>query len=570
MQGYDPDDSDCEWEEHIGREYGRAPSRQQHVIRDPDVAAVDVNEVLRQAFGVWDEIRLTAADDAQERERVLAGQPQGSETGTVGDGREASVGNSENAEYSRGSELPFDLGDEEDFEWGDPDAMDAAAAAQAERMEEVARVPLYEGSTLSSLEAVILLLNHHRSNNHTNVAIDQNFALLHRVLLPKPNTMPDSEYAASQMLSKLGLEFNCIDVCQNNCILFRGVYSEAVICPNCGSPRRKRHGQSWVSVKILRHFPLGERLKRIFRSVLMAASMTWHARERQQDGLVRHFSQSKHMADIREKEPEFCSDPRRLFLALATDGMNPFSEKRSVYSTWPVTLMNYNLPPWMTTKRYCIILSLIIPGPKSPTGENFDTLIEPLVEELETLWHDGLMLEDAARFRGERYFLMRAMLIFCIHDFPAYGMVAGCVTKGYHGCPICGPNTVSRRSQYLKKNVYDDQARRHLPSAHPMRLNARDFRGRQELRTAAPRVTGAETLLYANQRQQWLDNGGVAGAPGDPVRETGVKRRSILFRLPYWEVRPSPSTRSCLKSDCCRSLQTLPCTFDRYFRYCKT
>ena len=174
--------------------------------------------------------------------------------------------------------------------------------------------------------------------------------------------------------------------------------------------------------------------------------MTWIDCGGSRDGFVRHVSESKHMQDIRAKHPDFCSDPRRLFLALATDGMNPFSEKRSIYSTWPVTLMNYNIPPWMTTKRYSVMLSLLIPGPKAPSGDDFDTFPEPLVEELEELWCTGVMMEDAARFRNEPFFMMRVMLIFCIHDFPAYGMVAGCVTKGYLGCPVCGPNTISRRS----------------------------------------------------------------------------------------------------------------------------
>lgn len=185
------------------------------------------------------------------------------------------------------------------------------------------------------------------------------------------------------------------------------------------------------------------------------------------------------------------------------------------------------------------MLSLLIPGPKAPTGDDFDTLIEPLVEELEELWYDGVMMEDAARFRDERYFLMKAMLIFCIHDFPAYGLVSGCVTKGYLGCPICGPNTISRRSQFLKKNIYEDQARLHLPEDHPMRSNARDFRGRLEFRSAPSRVSGAEILASADTRQRWLDDGNQAGSAGDPVCLTGVKRRSILFRLPYWEVRTS-------------------------------
>lgn len=69
-----------------------------------------------------------------------------------------------------------------------------------------------------------------------------------------------------------------------------------------------------------------------------------------------------------------------------------------------------------------------------------------------------------------------------------------------------------------------------------MRLNTRDFRGRVELGSAPPRMTGDDIVAFAEHRQRWLDNGGVPGGSGDPVRRTGVKRKSILFRLPYWQV----------------------------------
>ena len=118
------------------------------------------------------------------------------------------------------------------------------------------------------------MLNHHRGSNATNVQTDQAFALAHRVLLPQPNTLPDSEYAASQMLQRIGLEFKSIDVCVNNCILFRGAYANDVLCPSCGSPRRRRHGQSWVPQKVLCHFPLGDKLVRMYLSPLMASSLT--------------------------------------------------------------------------------------------------------------------------------------------------------------------------------------------------------------------------------------------------------------------------------------------------------
>jgi len=36
-------------------------------------------------------------------------------------------------------------------------------------------------------------------------------------------------------------------------------------------------------------------------------------------------------------------------------------------------------PPWLTTKKHFVMLSLIIPGEKSVTGENMDTFLEPLL-----------------------------------------------------------------------------------------------------------------------------------------------------------------------------------------------
>lgn len=513
MQGCDPDESDDEWQEYIERHYGEIAFLPPVLPVDVDVADVDLVAVMQQTFGLWDDLRENVA--AAEEAAAMNGQRQGD--GDVWDDE-------------------TDRDDDEDLPWGDPDAMDRAAAAEYDSIQEHARVPLFESSQITCLQAVVLMLNMFRCNKASNVQIDQAFALAHRVLLPQPNTLPDSEYEASLLLRRLGLDFQSMEVCPNNCVIFRGPFSALELCPNCRSMRRRRHGNSWVPQKILRHFPLEPKLKRIFRSPLQAATMTWHARPRLADGLVRHVSQSKHMEDIRRKEPEFCADARRLFLALITDGMNPFSEKRSTYSMWPVILQNYNVPPWMTTKSYFILLSILILGPKGPSGDDFDTLIEPLVEELLELWMHGVMMQDAARWKNEHHFLMKVMIIFCIHDLPAYGLAAGCVTKGYNGCPVCGPNTLSRRSEFLRKNVYEHQARLHLHGDHPMRTNRRDFRGQVELRMAPPRMTADEVIFHAEKRQQWLDDGGVPGGDDDPVHESGIKRKSILFRLPYWRV----------------------------------
>jgi hypothetical protein len=57
-------------------------------------------------------------------------------------------------------------------------------------------------------------------------------------------------------------------------------------------------------------------------------------------------------------------------------------KKCSILSTWPIVLLNYNLPPWLTTKKHFVMLSLLIPSDKLMIGDNMDTYLEPLLEEL--------------------------------------------------------------------------------------------------------------------------------------------------------------------------------------------
>jgi hypothetical protein len=46
-----------------------------------------------------------------------------------------------------------------------------------------------------------------------------------------------------------------------------------------------------------------------------------------------------------------------------------------------------------------------------------------------------MALESLLSSEGdERKFQLRAILMWCIHDFPAYDLVSGQVTKGYKGC----------------------------------------------------------------------------------------------------------------------------------------
>ncbi|KAL3702270.1 hypothetical protein R1sor_020292 [Riccia sorocarpa] len=55
---------------------------------------------------------------------------------------------------------------------------------------------------------------------------------------------------------------------------------------------------------------------------------------------------SKQWKHIDATWPNFARETRNMRFGLALDGINPFSVQSSIWSSWPIILLNYNLPPW--------------------------------------------------------------------------------------------------------------------------------------------------------------------------------------------------------------------------------
>ena len=66
------------------------------------------------------------------------------------------------------------------------------------------------------------------------------------------------------------------------------------------------------------------------------------------------------------------------------------------------------------------------------------------------------------------------------------------------------------------------------------------FNGARETRVKPRAMTVDEQLEYAAEFEAWKANGGREGTAGDPSKVHGIKRVSILFRLPYWKVSTLP------------------------------
>ncbi|GJV96919.1 putative mitochondrial protein [Tanacetum coccineum] len=74
----------------------------------------------------------------------------------------------------------------------------------------------------------------------------------------------------------------------------------------------------------------------------------------------------------------------------------------------------------MCMKETSLMLTMLIPGPKSP-AKDIDVYLQPLIKELQELWK-GVWTKDAAT---GTHFQMKAALLWTINDFPARSSLSG-------------------------------------------------------------------------------------------------------------------------------------------------
>ena len=175
-------------------------------------------------------------------------------------------------------------------------------------------------------------------------------------------------------------------------------------CPRCNHPRwkdkkeetddsddenEKRTKGKKIPHKVLRYFPLIPRLQRLLMSAKTSSDMQWHKEKRRDDGILTHPADAKAWKSFDTSFPQFASDPYNVRLGLCTDRFTPYGNINSTYSIWSVFLVPYNLLPWMCMKKPYIILNMIIPGKTTP-GIDIDVYLQPLIDELKTLWHVGV------------------------------------------------------------------------------------------------------------------------------------------------------------------------------------
>ncbi|XP_052625778.1 uncharacterized protein LOC111885117 [Lactuca sativa] len=318
-----------------------------------------------------------------------------------------------------------------------------------------------------------------------------------RVAFPKENTIPASHYEAKKKLEKIGLGYQSIHACVNDCALFWKENESMQNCPICNesiSVDKNTKGKK-VAQKLLRYFPLTPRL----------------LKGRSNDGKMYHPVDGKAWQEFDKRYPKFANEPRNVRLGLAADGFNPFCNMNQSYKS-------------------SFMLILLIPGSKSP-AKDIDVFLRPLVDELKMLWDEGVQMRDAAT---NTIFTMHATLLWTINDYPAHSSFSGWSGQGYKAYSTCNKDTPSCR--ITNKIAYVGH-RRFLHSKHEWRESLL-FNGKKESRKPPRRFSNAAILKQLDCLPDRI--------PGKhPSYGGGVKRkrteselnwtkRSIFFEISYW------------------------------------
>ncbi|KAG7528519.1 hypothetical protein ISN44_Un175g000020 [Arabidopsis suecica] len=401
-----------------------------------------------------------------------------------------------------------------------------------------ANTPLYDGCRegQSQLSFAARFMNNKVDYNLSETCMD-GWAELFTEYLPEGNQATGSYYETETLMRKLGLPYYTYDVCIDNCMLFWKDDEKLGNCKFCGKPRYKEsEGRTRIPYSKMWYLPIGDRLKRMYQSQKTAASMRWHAEHESEAGLMCHPSDAAEWKNFQQFHPSFAEEPRNVYLGLCTDGFNPFGMSKN-HSLWPVISTPYNLPPDMCMNSEYLFLTILNSGPNHPRA-SLDVFLQPLIEELKELWHNGVEAYDVS---CDQNFILKAVLLWTISDFPAYGMLSGWTTHGRISCPICMEDTKSFWLPGGRKTCWFDCHRRFLPLNHPLRKDKKHFvKGKNAVHEYPPASLTGEQVLYERIKTAEPPKTSDCGGNGHENKVDGYgdwhnwHKESILWELPYW------------------------------------
>jgi hypothetical protein len=291
---------------------------------------------------------------------------------------------------------------------------------------EASKAKVHEGTSVCVLQVVTRLMAMKSKYTFSNNCFNDIVKLIIDISPPNHN-MPKDLYHCNKLVAGLGMNYQKIDACENNCMLFWKEHENTTHCIHHSKSRYAvvldedgNEVTTKVPIKQLRYMPITPRLKRLFLNQETAKQMRWHKegdRQGQDPDVMVHPSDGEAWQALNRFDPEFARDPRSVRLGLLTDEFTPYSNNSTSYSCWLVFMMPYNLPPNKCMKEEVMFLALIVSGLKDPVMK-INVFMEPLIEELKMLWQGVEEYDSHMKCR----FTLRAAYLWSIHDLLAYGI----------------------------------------------------------------------------------------------------------------------------------------------------
>ena len=326
----------------------------------------------------------------------------------------------------------------------------------------IAATPLYNGSTLTTLQSLVQYFSWFCEHPAISKAALSSMLAMQQSLLPPDNNLPMSYEAALAAIEPYLVQPIVYDACKNDCIVFRCAYSSLSKCPKCGSERYISE-QSKIAVGRFTYLPLKPRLQRLFGNHNMAQILQSHCIVHDyDDDIIFDIHQSVSWKTAYSCNGMFKEDYRGISLALCVDGVNPFAHNRVSYSMWPIMLTLLNLPRILRNKFGSIMLVGIIPSNGAQEPQSLNPYLDILVDELLEL--SSYTLYDA--YQNAPFECKLAVLLYVL-DYPGICKTMSVVgSGGLQGCMFCDIQGV--RNKDLNNTIYL-QNRRFLPMESTLR-----------------------------------------------------------------------------------------------------
>ncbi len=302
-----------------------------------------------------------------------------------------------------------------------PDCLRETTEEEELYTSEKANLPLFVGSSVTVLQALcgyLAWFSEHPGTSKT--ALSDLLRLHHEQILPAGNNLPSSYDEAYSFVKPFLLPFVVFDVCPNDCVLFRKTdrydFSTLTKCPTCGCSRftaNRRPARKFY------YYPLGPRWKRMYGNATIAEVLQSHdMRPTVDNALLQDIIGSPAWREAYSPRGYFNAEKRGISCQLSTDGVNPFSSNKVVYSMWPIMLTVLNLPKSIRNLFSNMLLVGIIPGNGNHEAKHVDPYLEVVVDEL-------LSLSGSTFYDGYRRapFEFKVQLLSYVLDYPGLNKV---------------------------------------------------------------------------------------------------------------------------------------------------